>query len=150
MEKTGIYACITNDLRSLVKIQRYCDLHGIKQYEVFIDKVDNLRDVKNRPALKDLKEKVKNKQIDFVVIDNINDISSKLKFNIDFVNFVIENDCKISDTEGVAHLNFCKTLCSAIMEDETKRRQELSRRIKVGKEMAKRYRENKIEEERER
>lgn len=143
MKKVGIYACITNDLRSLVRIQRYCDYNLITQYEVFIDKVDNLRDLKNRSALKELKQKIKNKEIDFVVIDDISSISTKMRFNIDFINYVEKHEVKISDTTSVKHLNFCKTLCSVMLDEE-------SRKIKIGREMAKRFKENNLKEELER
>lgn len=143
MKKVGIYACIINDLRSLVRIQRYCDYNLITQYEIFIDKVDSLKDVKNRPALKELKQKVKNKELDFVVIDDISSISTKMRFNIDFIDYVEKHEVKISDTTSEKHLKFCKTLCSAMMEEE-------SRKIKIGREMAKRYKENNLKEELER
>jgi len=146
MEKTGIYVCIKNNLKPLINVQTYCEKNNIDEYEIFIDKVKSKTDVKNRPAMTHLKEKIKKGEINNLIIDDISNLSRDITFNMKFLSYVENNECKVSSTQGADHLNFC-TMLYKEMEKHSK--QELSKKIKYGKMKSKERKESEKQKEEE-
>lgn len=138
MEKTGIYVCIKNNLKPLLNVQAYCEKNNIDEYEIFIDKVKSKTDIKNRPAMEHLKSKIKKAEINHLIIDDISNLSREMSFNMDFISYLEKNKCKVSSTQGEAHLNFCVMLYKEMAKHS---KEELSKKIKYGKMIAKERKE---------
>ena len=138
MEKIGIYVCIKNNLKPLLNVQTYCEKNNIDEYEIFIDKVKSKTDIKNRPAMEHLKSKIKKAEINHLIIDDISNLSREMSFNMNFISYLEKNKCKVSSTQGEAHLNFCVMLYKEMAKHS---KEELSKRVRYGKMIAKERKE---------
>ncbi len=101
MSKTAIYVTIEDNIRPFVKVYNYCLANKIDDYEIFIDKVLSATDIENRPALNRLKEKVCNKKINSIIIENFDNISKSPKFNNDLIEFITSKNCTMKDINNL-------------------------------------------------
>ena len=99
-EKYGIYCCIKDDAKEIVTLIDYCKKHKIDNYYLYIDKVMSKNDIKNRKALNKLKRDVKNKKINSVIFSRLENISRDTIFNIQLLNYISSNGCKIYSSDG--------------------------------------------------
>ena len=104
MEKVAVYASFKNQNSksiecSLKKIANYCLMKNY-DYTIYLDKVKNRSDL-NRKELNDLKEDIKNKEYSKVVIKDITQLSKNTFSNIEFIQFLKDNDCQIESMDGL-------------------------------------------------
>lgn len=103
MEKVAVYASFKNQNNKsieyfLKQISDYCLLKNY-DYTIYFDKVQNRLDL-NRKELNNLKDDIKNKEYSKIVIKDITQLSRNTGYNVEFLQFVSDNDCKIECMDG--------------------------------------------------
>lgn len=103
MEKVAVYASFKNQNNKsieyfLKQISDYCLLKNY-DYTIYFDKVQNRLDL-NRKELNNLKDDIKNKEYSKIVIKDITQLSRNTGYNVEFLQFVSDNDCKIECIDG--------------------------------------------------
>lgn len=103
MEKIAVYASFKNQNNKsieyfLKQISDYCLLKNY-DYTIYFDKVQNRLDL-NRKELNNLKNDIKNKEYSKIVIKDITQLSRNTGYNVEFLQFVNDNDCTIECMDG--------------------------------------------------
>lgn len=97
MEKIGLYATIKNNsVIEVYLLEDYCRKNNINDYEIFIDQVKH-RVCEIRPSLDKLKIRVKEGDINKVIVPNISNIGKNSKYTLDQLYFFKNNNCKVID-----------------------------------------------------
>lgn len=104
MEKVAVYASFKNQNSksieySLKQLANYCLMKNY-DYTFYLDKVKNRSDL-NRKELNELKEDIKNKEYSKVVIKDITQLSKNTFSNVEFIQFLKDNDCQIESMDGL-------------------------------------------------
>lgn len=104
MEKVAVYASFKDQSKNsrsfvLKQLAEWCLLKNY-DYTLYIDKVKNRIDVTNRKELKDLKDDIEQNIYSKVIVKDMSQLSRDTAFNLEFVNFLEENNCKIESIDG--------------------------------------------------
>lgn len=105
MEKVAVYASYKTKDRDTIKVflkqlANWC-LFKNYDYTLYLDIVDNRISLKGRKELEDLKEDIGNKEYSKIVVRNISQLSRNTFENLDFFNFLIDNNCEIESMDGL-------------------------------------------------
>ena len=103
MEKVAVYASFKNQNRKsidffLKQIADYCLMRNY-DYTIYFDKVKSRLDL-DRKELNNLKEDIENKEYSKIVIKDITQLSRNTIYNIEFLQFLDDNDCQIESMDG--------------------------------------------------
>lgn len=103
MEKVAVYLCFKNKKRVAIdyflkQISDWCLMKNY-DYTLYFDKVQNRLDL-NRKELNNLKEDIENKEYSKVIIKDITQLSRNTIYNINFLQFLEDNNCKIESMDG--------------------------------------------------
>ena len=103
MEKVAVYASFKNQNRKsidffLKRIADYCLMKNY-DYTIYFDKVKSRLDL-DRKELNNLKEDIENKEYSKIVIKDITQLSRNTIYNMKFLQFLDDNDCKIESMDG--------------------------------------------------
>lgn len=103
MEKVAVYASFKNQNRksidfSLKRIADYCLMKNY-DYTIYFDKVKSRLDL-DRKELNNLKEDIENKEYSKIVIKDITQLSRNTVYNMEFLQFLDDNECKIESMDG--------------------------------------------------
>lgn len=103
MEKVAVYASFKNHNRQsidyfLKQISDWCLMKNY-DYTLNFDKVQNRLDL-NRKELNNLIEDIENKEYSKVIIKDITQLSRNTIYNINFLQFLEDNNCKIESMDG--------------------------------------------------
>lgn len=103
MEKVAVYASFKNQNRKsidffLKRIADYCLMKNY-DYTIYFDKVKNRLDL-DRKELNNLKEDIENKEYSKIVIKDITQLSRNTVYNMEFLQFLDDNGCKIESMDG--------------------------------------------------
>lgn len=105
MEKVAVYASFKKQNRQSIDffLKQLADWCLMKNYDytIYFDKVQDRTSLKNRKELEDLKEDIEQQRYSKVVIRNISQLSRSVEDNIDFLNFLISNNCEIESMDGL-------------------------------------------------
>lgn len=112
MEKVAIYASFKEQNRKsidycLEQLAEWCLMNNY-DYKIYFDKVKSRLDL-DRKELNNLKEDIKNKKIKKVIIKDLRHLYRNTIFNVEFLNFLEENDCQIESVDGL-DLNLYKNI----------------------------------------
>lgn len=104
MEKVAVYVSFKNHDRKpidyfLDKIANWCIMKNY-DYSIYYDKVKSRLDLQNRKDLNRLKEDIENKKISKVIVKDITQLSRNTIYNIEFLEFLKDNDCQIECIDG--------------------------------------------------
>lgn len=104
MEKVAVYASFKNQNSksieySLKQLANYCLMKNY-DYTFYFDKVKSRLDL-DRKELNSLKEDIENKEYSKVVIKDITQLSRNTFSNIEFIQFLKDNDCQIESMDGL-------------------------------------------------
>ena len=104
MEKVAVYASFKKQGSesidyTLKQLADYCLMKNY-DYTIYFDKIKSRLDV-DRKELNDLKEDIKNKEYSKVVIKDITQLSKNTFSNIEFIQFLKDNDCQIESMDGL-------------------------------------------------
>lgn len=103
MEKVAVYASFKNQNRKsidffLKRIADYCLMKNY-DYTIYFDKVKSRLDL-DRKELNSLKEDIENKEYSKIVIKDITQLSRNTVYNMEFLQFLDDNECKIESMDG--------------------------------------------------
>lgn len=103
MEKVAVYASFKNQNRKsidffLKRIADYCLMKNY-DYTIYFDKVKSRLDL-DRKELNNLKVDIENKEYSKIVIKDISQLSRNTIYNIEFLQFLDDNDCQIESMDG--------------------------------------------------
>lgn len=103
MEKVATYASFKNkNIDSinyfLKQMSNWCIMKNY-DYTIYFDKVDNRLDL-NRTELNALKTAIKDKKFSKVIVKDITHLSRNTACNMEFLNFLESNNCKIECVDG--------------------------------------------------
>lgn len=103
MEKVAVYASFKNQNRKsidffLKRIADYCLMKNY-DYTIYFDKVKSRLDL-DRKELNNLKEDIENKEYSKIVIKDITQLSRNTVYNMEFLQFLDDNECKIESMDG--------------------------------------------------
>ena len=103
MEKVAVYASFKNQNRKsidffLKRIAEYCLMKNY-DYTIYFDKVKSRLDL-DRKELNNLKEDIENKEYSKIVIKDITQLSRNTVYNMEFLQFLDDNECKIESMDG--------------------------------------------------
>lgn len=103
MEKVAVYASFKNQNRKsidffLKRIADYCLMKNY-DYTIYFDIVKNRNDL-DRKELNNLKEDIENKEYSKIIIKDITQLSRNTFYNMEFLKFLEDNDCKIESMDG--------------------------------------------------
>lgn len=103
MEKVAVYASFKNQNRKsidffLKRIADYCLMKNY-DYTIYFDKVKSRLDL-DRKELNNLKVDIENKEYSKIVIKDITQLSRNTIYNIEFLQFLDDNDCQIESMDG--------------------------------------------------
>lgn len=104
MEKVAVYASFKNQNSksieySLKQLANYCLMKNY-DYTFYFDKVKSRLDL-DRKELNSLKEDIENKEYSKVVIKDITQLSRNTIYNMEFLNFLDNNNCQIESMDGL-------------------------------------------------
>lgn len=104
MEKVAVYASFKNRNRksidfNLKLIADYCLMKNY-DYTIYFDKVKSRLDL-DRKELNKLKEDIKNKEYSKLVIKDITHLSRNTFYNMEFLQFLDDNNCQIESIDGL-------------------------------------------------
>lgn len=124
MEKVAVYASFKKQSRksidfSLRKIADWCLVNNY-DYTIYFDKVQERTNLKNRKELENLKEHIRQKRYSKVIVKNITQLSTNTDENIDFINFLLSNDCKIESMDNL-DLTLYKKIIERFKNDKEER-----------------------------
>ena len=115
MEKVAVYASFKNQNRKSIDffLKQASDWCLMKNYDytLYFDKVKSRLNL-DRKELNSLKENIKNGEYSKVIIKDITQLSKNIVANIEFLQFLEDNDCKIESMDGTD-----LTLYKKYMED---------------------------------
>ncbi len=104
MEKVAIYASFKKNATNSISyfLKQLADWCLMKNYDytIYFDKVENRVDLKNRKELNSLKEDIENKEYSKIIIKDLTHLSRDTFYNIEFLKFLDDNDCKIESMDG--------------------------------------------------
>ena len=125
MEKVAVYLCFKNKKRVAIdyflkQISDWCLMKNY-DYTIYFDKVQNRLSL-DRKELNDLKEDIENKRYSKVIIKDLKQLSRNTIDNINFLQFLEDNNCKIECVDGT-DLNLYKK----IIEKFNKNKEEIER-----------------------
>lgn len=125
MEKVAVYASFKNQNRKsidffLKRIADYCLMKNY-DYTIYFDKVKNRNDL-DRKELNNLKEDIENKEYSKIIIRDITQLSRNTFYNMEFLKFLEDNDCKIESMDGTD-----LTLYKRIFDKFNKKKEEKER-----------------------
>ena len=104
MEKVAGYLCFKNQSKNSIStgLKQMADWCLLKNYDcmIYFDKVKSRIDL-NRKELNRLKNDIQNGKYKKVVIKDITNVSRDTLFNINFLQFLKENNCEIVSMDGV-------------------------------------------------
>ena len=103
MEKVAVYASFKNQNRKsidffLKRIADYCLMKNY-DYTIYFDKVKSRLDL-DRKELNNLKEDIENKKYSKIVIKDITQLSRNTIYNMEFLQFLDDNECQIESMDG--------------------------------------------------
>lgn len=103
MEKVAVYASFKNQNKTsidyvLKRIADYCLMKNY-DYTIYFDKVKNRLNL-DRKELNNLKEDIENKEYSKIIIKDITQLSRNTYHNMEFLQFLDDNDCKIESMDG--------------------------------------------------
>ena len=112
MDKVAIYASLKNHNKEFIdfyikELEDYC-ISNDYDYTMYIDMIDNRLDM-NRKELNNLKEDIENQEYSKIVIKNLSQLSRNTIKNIEFLDFLENNDCEIEIVED-CDLNMYKRI----------------------------------------
>lgn len=120
MEKVAGYLCFKNQGKNSISIglKQMVDWCLLKNYDctIYFDKVKSRLDL-NRKELNRLKEYIQNEKYKKVVIKDMTNVSRNTLFNINFLQFLKENNCEIESMDGV-NLNLYKKIFNKNKEEK--------------------------------
>lgn len=120
MEKVAGYICFKNYKKNLISfyLKQMSDWCLMKNYDctIYFDKVKSRSDL-DRKELDRLKEDIKNKKYSKVVIKDITNVSRNIIFNLELLEFLENNNCKIESMDGI-DLNLYKTIHKKFNNEE--------------------------------
>ncbi len=124
MEKVAVYASFKKQSRKSIdfflrKIADWCLVNNY-DYTIYFDKVQERTNLKNRKELENLKEHIRQKRYSKVVVKNITQLSTNTDENIDFINFLLSNDCKIESMDNL-DLTLYKKIIERFKNDKEER-----------------------------
>ena len=124
MEKVAVYASFKKQSRKSIdfflrKIADWCLVNNY-DYTIYFDKVQERTNLKNRKELENLKEHIRQKRYSKVVVKNITQLSTNTDENIDFINFLLNNDCKIESMDNL-DLTLYKKIIERFKNDKEER-----------------------------
>ena len=124
MEKVAVYASFKKQSRKSIdfvlrKIADWCLVNNY-DYTIYFDKVQERTNLKNRKELENLKEHIRQKRYSKVVVKNITQLSTTTDENIDFINFLLNNDCKIESMDNL-DLTLYKKIIERFKNDKEER-----------------------------
>ena len=103
MEKVAVYASFKDQSRKSINffLKRVADWCLMKNYDytLYFDKVKSRLDL-DRKELNDLKEDIENGEYSKVIIKDITQLSRNTVHNMDFLQFLEDNDCQIESMDG--------------------------------------------------
>lgn len=103
MDKIAIYYVkLENDNSfdsQLEFLKKWCENNNCN-YSLFVDNVKHSMDLNNRKFLEILKYLIRKNVYSKIIIYNLKNISCNLKFNLDFISFAEEYNCKIIALNG--------------------------------------------------
>lgn len=125
MEKVAVYASFKNHNRQsidyfLKQISDWCLMKNY-DYTIYFDKVQNRLSL-DRKELNDLKEDIENKRYSKVIIKDLKQLSRNTIDNINFLQFLEDNNCKIECVDGTD-----LKLYKKIIEKFNKNKEEIER-----------------------
>lgn len=125
MEKVAVYLCFKNKKRVAIdyflkQISDWCLLKNY-DYTIYFDKVQNRLSL-DRKELNDLKEDIENKRYSKVIIKDLKQLSRNTIDNINFLQFLEDNNCKIECVDGTD-----LKLYKKIIEKFNKNKEEIER-----------------------
>ncbi len=103
MEKVAVYASFKNQNRKsidffLKRIADYCLMKNY-DYTIYFDKVKSRLDL-DRKELNNLKEDIENNEYSKIVIKDITQLSRNTVYNMEFLQFLDDNNCQIESMDG--------------------------------------------------
>ena len=124
MEKVAVYASFKKQSRKSIdfflrQIADWCLVNNY-DYTIYFDKVQERTNLKNRKELENLKEHIRQKRYSKVVVKNITQLSTNTDENIDFINFLLSNDCKIESMDNL-DLTLYKKIIERFKNDKEER-----------------------------
>ena len=103
MEKVAVYASFKDQSRKSIDffLKRVADWCLMKNYDytLYFDKVKSRLDL-DRKELNDLKEDIENGEYSKVIIKDITQLSRNTVHNMEFLQFLEDNDCQIESMDG--------------------------------------------------
>lgn len=104
MEKVAVYASFKNQNRKsidffLKQIADYCLMKNY-DYTIYFDKVVDRQNL-NRKELNNLKDDIVSGKYSKIVIKDITQLSNNTIYNIKFLQFLDDNNCKIESMDGI-------------------------------------------------
>ena len=104
MEKVAVYASFKNQNRksidfNLKLIADYCLMKNY-DYTIYFDKVKSRLDL-DMKELNKLKEDIKNKEYSKLVIKDITHLTRNTFYNMEFLQFLDDNNCQIESIDGL-------------------------------------------------
>lgn len=123
MKKIAIYESYKTEKEySLLNIEQ---IYNVKngEYLYYVDEIKSRLD-KNRPNLERLKKDIESGKIEQIIIKSLQQISRDTFYNLDFISFVEENNCKIICLDG-SDVHQYKYITEGIIERQN--REELER-----------------------
>ena len=125
MEKVAVYLCFKNKKRVAIdyflkQISDWCLMKNY-DYTIYFDKVQNRLSL-DRKELNDLKEDIENKRYSKVIIKDLKQLSRNTIDNINFLQFLEDNNCKMECVDGMD-----LKLYKKIIEKFNKNKEEIER-----------------------
>lgn len=125
MEKVAVYVSTKTKnkyelQRRLSRISNYCLLKNY-DYVLYVDDVKNRLDIKNRKALEELKAEIKEGKISKVIIQDVNQLSKNSASNLEFIEFLENNNCHIECIDGTdlhKYYEFYREIIKRINKEE--------------------------------
>ena len=124
MEKVAIYASFKNQSTKSIEytLKSMTDWCLMKNYDytIYFDKVKSRVDL-NRKELNNLKSNIKNKRYSKFIIKDISKLSKNTFKNIEFLEFLDDNDCQIESIDQF-DLNLYKKIFKRYNEKKEERK----------------------------
>lgn len=104
MEKVAVYASFKDQSRKSIDffLNRVADWCLMKNYDytLYFDKVKNRLDL-DRNELNKLKHDIQDGKYKKLIIKDMTNVSRNTTFNIEFLQFLDDNDCKVESMDGI-------------------------------------------------
>ena len=104
MEKVAVYASFKDQSRKSIdfflnRVADWCLMNNY-DYTLYFDKVKNRLDL-DRNELNKLKHDIQNGKYKKLIIKDMTNVSRNTTFNIEFLQFLDDNDCKVESMDGI-------------------------------------------------